>query len=137
MDDLLGTKRVREFEKAKGDIRRALTEKYVEPHDRDLMGAELMRLGSFVAPSGLIGLGFGIILASRRRSRRNAALNVLLAHEKPVVVGFANGRTGEWCRDFMKFFGFLVFFFFFLFYSRFEALHLREQSSRLKIETYI
>ena len=97
MDDVTSSiKELAAFQKASRDERKKLKEKYIAPTDRDLLDSVSTRIGNFLTSGALIGLGFGLLVASRRASRRKAVLDAFLAQEKPVVVIIANGRTGEW-----------------------------------------
>lgn len=97
MDDASSSiKEFAAFHKASLAERKKLKEKYIAPVDRDLLNSAFTHTGNFLTSGALIGLGFGVLVASRRASRRKAVLDAFRAHEKPVVVIFANGRTGEW-----------------------------------------
>lgn len=82
--------------KANRDDLDKLQEKYLQPRDRDLLNSEVKQVSNYTLSGALVGLGFGILIASRHRSKRTTAFNAFRAQGKPAVVVFADGRTGEW-----------------------------------------
>ena len=91
----------------------------LQESDRDTLTNAAGKVGTHATVGSLLGLGLGLFLAFRIRSRRVQMFNAFRTAEKPTHVKFADGREGEdhYAPDYLSIF----------------LLHFSTASSRLKV----
>ena len=67
----------------------------LQESDRDTLVNAAGKVGTHATVGSLLGLGLGLFLAFRVRSRRVQMFNAFRTAEKPTHVKFADGREGE------------------------------------------
>ena len=67
----------------------------LQESDRDTLMTAAGKVGTHATVGSLLGLGLGLFLAFRIRSRRVQMFNAFRTAEKPTHVKFADGREGE------------------------------------------
>ena len=80
------------------DISKLAEEHYkhdLQESDRDTLTNAAGKVGTHATVGSLLGLGLGLFLAFRIRSRRVQMFNAFRTAEKPTHVKFADGREGE------------------------------------------
>ena len=80
------------------DISKLAEEHYkhdLQESDRDTLRNAAGKVGTHATVGSLLGLGLGLFLAFRIRSRRVQMFNAFRTAEKPTHVKFADGREGE------------------------------------------
>ena len=94
------------FRKNAGDDITKLAEEHfkhdLRDSDRDTLISAGSKIGTHATIGSFIGLGLGLFLSFRLRSRRTQMFNAFRAAEKPTHVRFANGREGTWNRVFVS-----------------------------------
>jgi hypothetical protein len=79
---------------ALGQLAEAHWNKDLQQSDRDTLRAASARFHRHALIGSVLGIGLGVLLASRVRGARVRMFNAFKAQDKPTAVQFADGRTG-------------------------------------------
>lgn len=95
----MSTESLAAFRKSGRDELAKLAEEHMQhdlrQSDRDVLRSAASALTTRTVVGSFLGFGLGVFMAYRLRTARTNMFNAFRAREKPTMVTFADGRTGE------------------------------------------